>query len=466
MNSVNISEIRNRWEAEKQLARLDILEFVQYTKDDYEVQWFHKVLAYYLQLFAEGVIKKLMVFMPPQHGKSELTSRRLPAYLLGIKPKLKIVGCSYSSDLSSSFNRDVQRIIDSKDYKDLFPDTQLNSKNVATDAKGSWLRNADIFEVVRHGGFYKSVGVGGSLTGTPADIAIIDDPVKDSVEADSLTYRTRVWEWYDKVLSTRLHNKSQVILTMTRWHEDDLAGRILKSPDAKNWVVLKLPAIKEATTHNEYDLRQIGEALWESRHSAEKIRTATERTFQALYQQNPLPTKGGLVFPDIVLVDEFPSECKKVAIGLDFGYSSDPTAAYQCGVIGNKLYVDQLIYETGLLNNYIPKRIPNKQLEVFCDVAPEIIDSLKIGGLTMARAVKKGAGSILAGIAILHDYQIHVTKRSFGVIQEQAKYQFKTDGYGNPTNDPQDNYNHAWDAIRYYAISKLSKTEQKVLAQI
>ena len=123
----------------------------------------------------------MMVFMPPQHGKSELTSRRLPAYLLGINPKLKIVGCSYSADLSRSFNRDVQRIMDDECYIDVFPNSRLNSSNIRTSAKGNYLRNADIFEIVENVGFYKSVGVGGSLTGTPVDIGIIDDPVKDVV---------------------------------------------------------------------------------------------------------------------------------------------------------------------------------------------------------------------------------------------------------------------------------------------
>jgi hypothetical protein len=164
-----------------------------------------------LQDFAEGKIKKLMVFMPPQHGKSELTSRRLPAYLLGIKPKLKLIGCSYSASLAASFNRDVQRIIDSEEYHDIFPDTYLNSSNVRTAALGSYLRNADMFETVSHRGFYKSVGVGGSLTGTPADIGIIDDPVKDAMEAESQTYRARVWDWFTQVFLTRLHNDSQII---------------------------------------------------------------------------------------------------------------------------------------------------------------------------------------------------------------------------------------------------------------
>jgi hypothetical protein len=232
-----------------------------------------------------------MVFMPPQHGKSELTSRRLPAYMLGINPLLKIVGCSYSSDLATSFNRDVQRIIDDTTYN-VFPKTKINSKHIKNDSKGNYLRNSDMFETIEYRGFYKSVGVGGSLTGTSVDVAIIDDPVKDAVEGNSVTDQNRKWEWYTNVLLTRLHNDSQQLITMTRWHKNDLCGKILqKMPDG--WEVLRLEAIKQTTTH-EQDPREYGGALWPDRHSKEKILAiakANPRTFNALYQGDPKPNK-------------------------------------------------------------------------------------------------------------------------------------------------------------------------------
>lgn len=455
-----------RTEAIKERARRSFIYFVQYTKPDYSVQWFHFLLAWYLQQFALGVIKKLMVFMPPQHGKSELVSRRLPAYLLGLNPALKIVGASYSSALSTSFNRDIKRIISGNEYQNLFPNTKLNAKNVSTDAKGAWLNNSEIFEIVEHRGFYKNVGVGGSLTGTPADIGIIDDPVKDAAEADSLTIRARIWDWYEQVFSTRLHNDSQVLLTMTRWHIDDLAGRILKSEDAKNWVMLKLPSIKTEATHHPDDKREIGEALWENRHSAEKIKMNSERVFEALYQQNPMPTKGGLVFPDVVIVDKMPENLRKIGIGIDFGYQNDPTCAVLCGVdeAEKAIYCDQLLYQTHYQTTpLISLLYPYRNLEMFCDNDQRTIDQMKYGGLHMAKAVKKGDGSVIAGIHILQEYKLYITKRSFGGIDEQSKYTYKTDGYGNPTNEPIDAYNHFWDAVRYYALSKLTKPSGGIL---
>lgn len=277
-----------------ELARRNLIDFVLYTKEDYQVNWHHEVLCSYLDKFIRGDVKKLMVFMPPQHGKSELVSRRLPAMYLGKHPKTKIVLASYSDDLVSSFNRDCQRIIDEPRYQDVFPDTFLSGSDKAVKDGKTWLRNLSIFETVGQGGFLKTVGVGGSLTGTPADVGIIDDPVKDSIEASSDTYKKRNWEWYNDVFLTRLHNRSKILLTMTRWDTDDLAGMILKH-DPDQWTMLRLPAVREAE-ENPDDKRKIGEPLWGEMHSLErllKVQAQSKRTFAALYQQNPSPVQTG-----------------------------------------------------------------------------------------------------------------------------------------------------------------------------
>src|SRR5690606_16696316 len=158
-------------------------------------------------------------------------------------PKTKICVCSYSATLAESFNRDIQRIIDDIPYHDVFPETVLNESNVTTDAHGAYLRNSEIFETVGFRGFVKTVGVGGSLTGTPIDVGIIDDPFKDREEAMSTRIRDKVWSWYTDVFRTRLHNESQELVIMTRWDQDDLAGRILKREN--DWEVVTFQAIKE-----------------------------------------------------------------------------------------------------------------------------------------------------------------------------------------------------------------------------
>ena len=140
----------------------------------------------------------------------------------------------------------------------LFPDTRLFGKNIRTVAQGSWLRNSDMFEIVGRRGYYLSSGVGGSLTGSGASRAIIDDPVKNRAEANSATYRENVWDWYTSTLRTRLTPDGGVLLTCTRWHQDDLAGRLLaqaaSEPGADQWTVIAFPAVAEAPIAD-YDAR-------------------------------------------------------------------------------------------------------------------------------------------------------------------------------------------------------------------
>lgn len=287
--------VRLRRELVKRRAADDFAAYLGYIDPKYQLEWFHRIIARECQRLIEGHTRNLMVFMPPQHGKSQIISRALPAWALGRDPDLRIVGCSYSADLAGQFSRSIQRTIDSRPYGDLFPDTRLNGTR-GLYARG-FLRNVDFFEIVGHTGFYKAVGVGGALTGTPVDIAIIDDPVKDAAEAYSDTYRQRIWDWYNTVLTTRLHNRSRQLLIMTRWHEDDLAGRIMKA-EPEGWRIISLPAICETEGDGGLSTRHVGDALWPERHSLEKLvrqQSRAPRQFAALYQQHPSIDGGNIV---------------------------------------------------------------------------------------------------------------------------------------------------------------------------
>lgn len=261
---------------------------------------FHKHYYNALTKFADGKIKKMMVFVPPQHGKSEGSTRRLPAFVLGKNPDKKIAVVSYSAPKARKFNREIQRVIDTPEYHEIFPETTLNASNVTTIA-GSWLRNADECEIVGHRGGFKTVGVGGPLTGDPVDMLIMDDIYKDAKSAWSSTVRESIEDWYDTVAETRLHNDSQQLIVFTRWHENDLAGRLLQQQgvydpvtNPNGWVVVVYQAIKVGAP-TEYDPRQEGEALWPERHNLEKleaIRSRNNHVFQSLYQQDPKPLEG------------------------------------------------------------------------------------------------------------------------------------------------------------------------------
>lgn len=348
------AQVKRKLELERMLLRMDapnrLCKFIPYMNPQYSQQWFHRVIADNCQKLLEGKIKNLMVFVSPQHGKSEIISRSFPAYALGRNPDLKIVGTSYSANLAEQFSLSIQRIIDSKEYQAIFPNTYLNGSNVRTNVKG-YLRNVDMFETVGHKGFYKAVGVGGSLTGTPVDIAIIDDPVKDAMEAYSPVYRERVWDWYASVLLTRLHNESKQLFIMTRWHDDDLAGRILKR-EADKWTVLSIPAIRETLDDgNDFDPREVGEALWPERHSLGRLLDAQKRSprfFSALYQQHPT-IEGGNIIKEAWFgrISAFDFKKKRmdepIIFFVDTAYtektSNDPTGILGSCMIGNNIYI-------------------------------------------------------------------------------------------------------------------------------
>jgi predicted phage terminase large subunit-like protein len=293
-------------EKKRRRARRSLLDFTRFTKPDYDVGWFHESLCRVLDKFAAGEIKRLMVMAPPRHGKSELVSRRLPAYILGKNPDASIIAASYSKDLSSRMNRDVQRIIESPEYHELFPRTALYGKAIRSVANGAWLRNSEIFEVVGHRGVYRSAGIGGGITGMGADFAIIDDPIKDQKQADSPTYRQSVWDWYCSTLYTRLAKggKGAVLITLTRWHEDDIAGRLLdlakNDPNADQWVVIRYEAVKETEDGQALDdPRKMGEALWPSGYdevALKRIKASVgSRVWNALYQQRPTAMAGAMI---------------------------------------------------------------------------------------------------------------------------------------------------------------------------
>lgn len=335
-------------------APSDFASFLKYMIPKYQLMWFHRVIAEHCQMLYEGKIKNLMVFLPPQHGKSTIISEAFQAWALGRNPRLKIVGSSYASSLAEKASRNIQRLIDDPKYQTIFPETYLNGSNIRTNTRG-YLRNIDIFETVGYGGFYKAVGVGGGLTGTPVDISTIDDPVKDAMEAYSPTYRERTWDWYSSVLMTRLHNDSKQLFIMTRWHEDDLAGRILKY-EPERWTVLKIPAIRESLDDgNDFDPRQVGEALWPQKHSLERLLAAKSRSarfFSALYQQSPTIEGGNIIreswFRYISAVDfkrkrhgkelEYP-----IVFFIDTAFtektSNDPTGIIGACRIDNDLYI-------------------------------------------------------------------------------------------------------------------------------
>jgi len=260
-------------ELKRRQARNSLLAFTELTNPLYAVADHHQLIVNELEALERGDIDRLMIFMPPRHGKSELASKRFPAWCLGRKPTRQIIAASYNSDLANDFGRNVRNIVDEPEFGQVFPDVSL-----APDSHAANRMNTN------HGGAYVAAGVGTAVTGRGAHIALIDDPFKDREEADSERRRDIVWDWYRSTLFTRLMPGGAIVLIQTRWHEDDLAGRLLESEGAQ-WEVLDLPAIDKR-----------GNALWPEwydKEALDRIRaTIGPREWSALYQQQPQPDEG------------------------------------------------------------------------------------------------------------------------------------------------------------------------------
>ena len=340
-------------------ARRDLLKFIKYTNPDYDANWHHEIICSELDSFLEDPDRdRLMVFVGPRRGKSEIVSRRLPAYAFGKNPDLQVIATSYGADLAQSMNRDVQRVIDSEEYKVLFPETFLSGKNVKTSSIGNYIRTSDKFEIVGHKGAYRSAGVGGGITGMGADLAIIDDPLKDMSEAMSSTRKNAVWEWYTSTLYTRLSKIGKVIIILTRWAEDDLAGRLLReakaNPDADQWEILCFPEEYDPShphRHAEDPRTEKGEILWPEWFPMDKVQktkaSVGSKVWSSLFQQSPSPEGGAIFKGDWFKYFKETPKFEYICSSWDLTFKDTKTSDYVAGgvwgVLGANKYLLHLI---------------------------------------------------------------------------------------------------------------------------
>lgn len=339
---------------------MTFLDFTSRMFPSFRATPFHARYYALLQAFAEGKVRRLMITLPPQHGKSLGSSVALPAWLLGNNPDLHVAIASYSASLAQKFNKRVQRLIDSPAYTDLFPDTTIK----ASGRTGSYQRTGELTEIVGHSGDLVAVGREGSLTGNPVDVFIIDDLYKDAMEANSPTVRDNCWDWYTSVVRTREHNNSQELIVFTRWHKEDLIGRIMQKErvvelrewsqldtiKSNEWLHLNLEALK-TTPATELDPRKVGEALWEERHSAELLREKQRLDtlqFEAMYQGRPSDA-AGLLYGDnfkTYTVLPKPTEVTRKANYTDTADTGDDylcSVSYSVGLDGD-IYIEDVVY--------------------------------------------------------------------------------------------------------------------------
>jgi predicted phage terminase large subunit-like protein len=235
---------------------------------------------------AAGNWKRVAIFIPPRHGKSETASHYGPTWFLGRLPFWRVILASYEASFAASWGRKVRDSLHEAHERGIF----------TADVRGD-VSSVSEWETTAGGGMI-TAGVGGAITGRGGNLLILDDPIKNAEEAASATYRDKVWEWYTSTFYTRQEPGAAVVLMMTRWHQDDLGGRILALAETTGqgppWHIINFPGIAE-----EQDLlgRQPGEALWPERYPVDTLedrrRTLGSYQFNALYQQRPTAREGG-----------------------------------------------------------------------------------------------------------------------------------------------------------------------------
>jgi len=293
-------------EYEKLMAEEDAYQnfrgFIKHTMPNYDFNWHHEVMIEILQSLAHTTDRRIMIFMPPRFGKSELVSRRFPAWILGRKPDTRIMGCSYSASLATRFSSDVQRIMEDEKYHTVFPDSMIPNADFSKGHPNNnkYKRTNSFFEVIDNRGYLLSVGVGGSITGLGADLFVIDDPVKNEEESNSEVYQEKVIGWYNSTAYTRLEKGANMIICQTRWHKQDLSGKLIEEMEygGDTWEIINLPALA-IEKKDLRDPRKTGEPLWPNKFNLDRMekikKQVGSRVWSALYQQNPVIEGGNII---------------------------------------------------------------------------------------------------------------------------------------------------------------------------
>lgn len=311
--TASVKAAAERVYAQRILARRRLLHFVTLTHPNYEPGWVHDDICQRLERFSQEVAAKksprLMLLMPPRHGKSELASIRFPSWHLGHHPHHEIINAGYNLDLPMIFSRKVRELARSAHYQAMFPDMQLDSTSQSVEAWNT-----------TKGGGLTAAGVGGGITGKGAHVLIIDDPVKNQEEADNAEARNKLMDWYQSTAYTRLAPGGGVLVIQTCWNDDDLAGRLQNlaktDPEADQFEVVKYPALSEEWEYRNTEtfhivrspkelppspeltlLRPPETCLHEARYPTSALKRIkasgmSARIWSALYQQNPVPDSG------------------------------------------------------------------------------------------------------------------------------------------------------------------------------
>ncbi len=298
-------------------AQDTFMGFVKHTWPAFIEGRHHKIMAQAFERIARGELKRLIVNMPPRHTKSEFASFLLPAWFLGQYPEKKIIQTAHTAELSVGFGRKVRNLVDSEDFKKVFPSLQLRADSKAA---GRWSTNKN--------GEYFAIGVGGAVTGKGADLLIIDDPHSEQEgQSGDPSVFDRTYDWYTSGPRQRLQPGGAIIIVMTRWHMRDLTGKIIKSSAQRagsdEWEVIEFPAIMPS-----------GKSLWPefwSLTELEALRSELPASkWNAQYQQNPTAEEGALIKREWWKrwEPDYPPQCEFVIQSWDTAFLKTQRADY------------------------------------------------------------------------------------------------------------------------------------------
>jgi predicted phage terminase large subunit-like protein len=303
-----------------ELAQNSLRHFAPAVYPSFKAPRHLRMLVHELEALERGDHDRLIVTMPPRHGKSLLTSAIFPSWFIGRHPESSIIAASYGQELASDFGRRVKAIVTDLAFRSIFPNVRLLEDSQATHRLGTI-----------QGGLYFAVGAGGALTGRGGDLIVLDDPIKNREEAESDTARRSLQGWFESVLYPRLEPGGRIALIQTRWHEADLCGWLLSEHKSENWRVVNLPALAET---DDPLGRAEGEALWPARYpleTLERIREAIgSAAWLSLYQQRPQAAEGGIFKRDWwrSFDPDDQQEPLRITLSLDTAFSAKQSADY------------------------------------------------------------------------------------------------------------------------------------------
>ena len=333
-------------------GKVSFLDFVKHVYPGYMVGQHHLKLAQIFEDIANGKKKRVIVNIAPRHGKSELISYLAPAWFLGKYPQKKIIMASHTADLAVNFGRRVRNLVGSDDYKEIFPQVELQADSKSASRWGT-----------NFNGEYFAIGVGGALAGRGADLFIIDDPHS---EQDAKTGRPDVflpaWEWFQSGPLQRLMPGGAIVIVMTRWSKLDLTGQIEKqleaNDDVDKWEVIQFPAIKDD-----------GESLWPEFWPVEELlskKAALDiRYWNAQYMQNPVSEEGALIKREWwnIWEKDTPPECEFIIMSLDAAQEANNRADYNALTTWGVFFNEEVNNYNIILLNAIKKRLEFPELK-------------------------------------------------------------------------------------------------------